>query len=209
MKHISLLFIFCSFSSIANVKATLNITHYDIHAKTVAQAIKQIRSNGPKSSGLDAWALFRSDISTEYRFQSDATGCSLLADNTTVLGEIIVPKWINIAQTSPKTQRWWRDFSAFILEHENLHYQATLEQAKELNSAIVQLEKAKTCKLARNQYLSLKHKMLNNIAIADKKVDVQSQQKLYDQPRLLRQLEPHLGTRFTFESGLMRSVIAF
>ena len=51
------------------------------------------------------------------------------------------------------------------------------------------------CKLARHDYLSLKHQMLKDIITADQAVDERSQKQLKNQPKLLAQLESELGRK--------------
>ena len=167
---------FCC-SSYADIKRKLIVTQYDISASTIPQLLQQILIHGPKSSGDETWALLRSDINAEFHFRSDNKGCHLMTDSIAVLGEIVVPRWLNVETAPAKIQRWWGDFVSFLLDHESLHYQGIVQHASMLNNALDNLTPASDCNILRIEYLKLKHQMLNRIAQADFQIDRQSKSK--------------------------------
>lgn len=193
----------------ASTQQSLTVEYFDFYAKDIKQAIAEIKKNGPKSGQLDTWGMLYTDIDTHYTLRSNDTQCYVKPQKIEVIGEMHIPRWLNVENTSQTTQRWWQAFSKFVKQHEINHFDLAKSVAQSYFQSLHQMTPAQNCATAKNQYYRLKRNMQREIVRQDDLLDQRTQKTFLQQKTISQPIIEALGTNATIESGMMRNIVVF
>lgn len=193
------------FNANAEVSFEYESSFYDINAYGIDQLTEQIRNEGPNIGSRNSWAVLNWDLNTFYHFESDESGCKFVAEEVEVIAQVTLPRWINLDENKDWVRAWWKDFYAFLSSHENAHFDNVYQAAKSLEQQITELAPSKDCKQAKQEYLHLKHTLLDSVLRQDRRLDATAKKLFFSNKKLFTPLKK--GARIVFESGAMRSYI--
>ncbi|GLX79277.1 hypothetical protein tinsulaeT_26170 [Thalassotalea insulae] len=185
----------------------LDITYYQVSGKNIEELRQSVKENGPSmATGKKLWAKAAWEIVTEYHFKTLESGCLISVSSMKVVADVSLPQWRDVDSLSTKTKEWWQEFSEFMYQHENLHVDNVINEAKALKQAITKQQPLPSCELARNKYFFLKREYLAEINFNDVKIDRAAMQRFNSNERLFEPLKASGG--LVIESGGMRSIIS-
>lgn len=189
----------------ASTSNSLSYEYYDIEVDKVSKLYNFVKKAGPKVGERNAWATLDWDLNTEYELRSVKGGCRFIAKDVYVVGKVTLPKWTKSKDLTDSDKKWWSEFSQFILDHEKNHYNNTLIGAEEIVSEIKNIPVTESCKKAREEYLSIKHKALNKIHKLDLQLDKQTRRKFAGNDKLFARLKN--GQTLVVQSSFMRGYL--
>jgi predicted secreted Zn-dependent protease len=130
MKRILILasLLFCCVTQ-AEVKFHYDTSYYSFDANDIESMVEKVRDKGPKIGTKAAWAIIKWDLNTVYSFRSTEKGCNIIVDNMELVANVTLPKWQDVINKRTEIKNWWRDYTAFITQHENLHFESALASA--------------------------------------------------------------------------------
>ena len=189
-------------SSTAN---KLSYHYYDIEVNKVSRLFDFVKKAGPKVGGRNAWATLNWDLNTEYMLRSTEDGCRLIANQVYVVGQATLPQWKNSHLLTKSDQKWWLEFSQFILEHEKNHYQNALVGVEHIVSNLKEQPISDTCSQAKQKYYSIKNDALNKVHKLDLKLDKLTRRRFASNERLFSRLKSgqNLVVQSSFIQGYM------
>jgi len=206
MKYLSILImsLFCCLAQ-AEVKFQYTANYYKFDALDISDLVKNIKEKGPKIGGKDAWAIIKWDLNTQYSFKSTDSGCNIVIDDIELVANVTLPNWQDVKGKSAFIRDWWGKYSAFIKQHEDLHFESALSSAKTFEKQLLKMKEQVDCKKVKLKYLILKSQFIVNVNLDDKKIDKRSKRLFDSSDKLFAPLNNHGSV--SFESGGMSSYI--
>jgi len=196
--------VFCSTAQ-AEVKFQYTTNYYSFDASDIESLVKEVKVSGPKIGANTAWAVIKWDLNTVYSFSSTDNGCNIVIDEMELKANVTLPNWQDIENKRASIREWWWDYTAFIEQHENLHFDSALSSAKNFEEQLLKMDEQPDCKQVKSMYLTLKSAFLDNVEINDKKIDKRSKRQFDSNDKLFSPLNNHSSV--SFESGGMSSFI--
>jgi len=206
MKYILLLFsIVFSGGSLAEIKSRYNTNYYHFDAESIENLVENVKKTGPKMNDKTVWAKINWELHTEYYFESNETSCHILIESMELVATLQLPNWRDIKKQSLKTRDWWGEYSSFILEHENSHFDNALLSAQRFETKLLDIPAQLSCKKAELEYFALKEQFISDVSILDKETDLSAKRIYKSNHKLFSPLKGHSSV--VFESGGMSSYI--
>lgn len=103
------------------VSGSTAVTYYDIHGRTAAELVAEMRQLGPKASGASFFGETQSPVSWTWQSRRSGDNCQLTAVRVIVHSEITLPRWVPPADTVPGLVAQWRTFLVGLETHEIGH----------------------------------------------------------------------------------------
>lgn len=117
----------------AGVDGTTNVTYYDIHGRTAAELIAQLRRYGPRIPSGNFWAETFTPMRWTYRRRNDGgERCSLTNVHILVHTEMVMPRWTPPTDTEPGVAAAWAQAMAGLQTHEIGHKDISARAAHEV-----------------------------------------------------------------------------
>lgn len=190
----------------AEIKSQYSTSYYDFEAKDINSLVESIKVKGPKVGNKAVWASITWELNTEFSFSSTSSHCSLVVQSMELVANLALPNWLNIQSQNDELQGWWINYSNFILDHENLHFDNAMASAKGFELKLLEMPEQLTCKEVKLEYLTLKHQFLSGAGMADKQIDIIAKRRFNSNEKLFAPLKSY--SNVVFESGGMRSYIS-
>jgi predicted secreted Zn-dependent protease len=119
------------------VDGSTEITYYDVHGRTAAQLVAQLRQLGPRMGAGNFWAETLSPMRWTYRRRNDGgERCSLADVHILVATNIIMPRWVPPVDTEPGVYAAWNQSMAALESHEIGHKDISARAAREVLSRL-------------------------------------------------------------------------
>ena len=142
---------------------------YDVHGLDATSLARSMDANGPKGfHGLASWK-----IDMNYDFSRNAKDCQITAVRVKIIGEILMPRWVDEPKASLEMQRQWAESYNKLKRHEDGHVNhgrelALLVKEKLMGLGIVACDKLQT--QAQQSY----EQLFQNLSKRDQEYDART-----------------------------------
>ena len=112
------------------VVGSTDVTYYDIHGRTAAELVAEMRRAGPKTSEGSFLGETQSPVRWTWQTRSSGESCQLSSIKVVVNSQITLPRWAPPADTEPGLFAQWNTFLADLATHEIGHKDISARGAK-------------------------------------------------------------------------------
>ena len=128
-------------------------SYFTIGGTTVEEIERELKQRGPqvKSTGMRHPGATRMEFTSRVGY-SEANGrCSVVSAAVTVKANMILPRWNRRKAASPDTRLIWDTLSADIKRHEESHIVIAKTHARELEEALLGVQRQRDCTIAQTK----------------------------------------------------------
>jgi predicted secreted Zn-dependent protease len=120
----------------AGVIGSTEVTYYDIHGRTAAELVAEMRKLGPKTTGTTYFGETQSPMHWTWKTRNSGVNCQLSNIQVIVRSEITLPRWTPPPDTVPGLVAQWKEFLAALEAHEIGHKNISGRAAREILSKL-------------------------------------------------------------------------
>lgn len=122
--------------------------YYTIHGRTLDDIQNQLARRGPtvKTTGLRHPGATRMAFNTRIGYAEQASACRIVSATVTVKVRVILPRWRQRGHIDKDVRIFWNTLAADIKRHEERHVEIAKNHARDLEKALLAVDRQDTCK---------------------------------------------------------------
>lgn len=130
----------------ANVVKTYS--YYTIHGRTLDDIQHELSRRGPtvKTTGLRHPGATRMAFNTRIGYADQSGSCRIVSAVVTVKVKVILPRWHQRGRTDKDVRIFWDTLAADIKRHEERHVEIAKNHGRELENALLAIDRQDNCK---------------------------------------------------------------